>query len=105
MGGWGGNYFLLGGGLKGGRVLGEFPSDLSDSSPVVLQKGRVLPTTPWDSVWNGIAEWMGLEKEGIESVLPNLKIPRKHSAYQTEALYLTPRHRVKLTILNVRAKK
>lgn len=86
--GWGGNYFLLGGGLKGGRVLGEFPSDLSDSSPVVLQKGRVLPTTPWDSVWNGIAEWMGLEKEGIESVLPNLKKFPESTVLTKQKLYI-----------------
>ena len=84
----GGNYFLLGGGLKGGRVLGEFPSDLSDSSPVVLQKGRVLPTTPWDSVWNGIAEWMGLEKEGIESVLPNLKKFPESTVLTKQKLYI-----------------
>jgi cullin-associated NEDD8-dissociated protein 1 len=27
---WGGNHFVVGGSVKGGQVLGNYPSDLSD---------------------------------------------------------------------------
>lgn len=27
--GWGGNYFVMGGNVKGGQVLGQFPDDIT----------------------------------------------------------------------------
>ena len=71
--GWGGNYFVFGGAVKGGHILGEYPDDLSLESRFNVGRGRILPTTPWESVWNAVAQWMGLDNERIPDVLPNLK--------------------------------
>ncbi len=31
-----------------------------------------IPTTPWDSVWNGVAEWMGIKGDtDLDYILPN----------------------------------
>lgn len=60
---WGGNYFAASGSLKGGKILGEYPDDLTSSgSRIVSDVGIVVPTTPWEALWNGIAEWFGVTR-------------------------------------------
>ena len=67
-----GNHFALGGSVRGGRILGEYPSDLSPDGPVSLRRGRMIPTTSWEAVYNGVAEWMGVTTpEELDKVLPN----------------------------------
>ena len=72
---WAGNYWMAGGNVKGKRILGEYPS-LSLESDEIIDKarGRLLPTTPFDSPFQAIAEWMGVEvgvPSEINEVLPN----------------------------------
>ena len=70
--GWSGIYFIMGGGVRGGRVLGKYPDDLTPNGPLNVGRGRLLPTTSWDCLWNGVAQWMGIEtEEGLDFVLPN----------------------------------
>lgn len=80
--GWGGNYFILGGGIRGGRILGKYPSDLTTESPLNASRNtrtRFMPTMAWDTIWNGIAEWFSdgfgkeLTEEDLDYVLPNRK--------------------------------
>ena len=73
--GWGGHYFLMGGGVRGGRMVGEYPSDLTETSPlnIGLGRGRLIPTTSWDAVWHGVVQWMGVTSpEDMNICLPNL---------------------------------
>ena len=70
---WGGNAMVVGGGLNGNRVLGTYISAFEDDAPDVISNGRVLPTTPWESIWLGISEWMGVTPDQIDYVLPNAK--------------------------------
>jgi uncharacterized protein (DUF1501 family) len=67
----GGNYFMLGGALSGGRVLGQFPSDISDAGPASLGRGRLVPTMGWEAVWNAVAGWFGVDEDLMPTVLPN----------------------------------
>ena len=69
--GWGGNYFILGGGVRGGTMIGEYPEDLSNTGKQSLGRGRLIPTTSWDSIWNGVAMWFGVEDYKMTDVLPN----------------------------------
>ena len=69
--GWGGNIFVVGGAIKGGRVLGTYPSDLSEGNPLDIGRGRMLPTLPWEAVWSGVLEWFGIEASQMDTVLPN----------------------------------
>ena len=42
-----GNYFVVGGGVRGGQVLGEYPSRVHvEHNPLGISNGRVIPTTP-----------------------------------------------------------
>merc|ERR1711881_202474 len=80
--GWGGNYFIIGGGIAGGRVLGKYPDDLTETSRLNASRSfrvRFIPTTGWDSIWNGIVEWYGdgfgdddvVTDDDLDYVLPN----------------------------------
>jgi len=70
---WGGHHFLVGGGVKGGRMHGAYPSRLDDDGPDVIRSGgRFLPTTSWEGVWHGLATWFGVEDELLPMVLPNM---------------------------------
>jgi uncharacterized protein (DUF1501 family) len=72
--GWGGHYAILGGNVKGGRILGQYPSDLTEEGPLNVGRGRFIPTTSWESVWNAVAQWMGVTtEEELDYCLPNRK--------------------------------
>jgi uncharacterized protein (DUF1501 family) len=70
--GWGGNYMFLGGDVNGGRILGKYPSDLTDKGSLNIGRGRFIPTTSWDAFWNGVALWMGVTTQSeLDYCLPN----------------------------------
>jgi uncharacterized protein (DUF1501 family) len=72
--GWGGNYWLAGGSVQGQRIVGKYPSTFltGDNIPLNLDRGRIIPTTSWDSVFNSIANWMGVTTDTeLNAVLPN----------------------------------
>ena len=70
---WGGNAFALGGSLSGKRILGQYPDDLSTDSPInVSDRGVLIPTTPFESIWNEVAQWFGVTRsDDLNYVLPN----------------------------------
>ena len=71
--GWGGNYFVLGGDVKGGQMLGSYPGRLTEFvSEANVGRGRFIPTTPWESIWNGVSEWYGIDAAGRAEILPNM---------------------------------
>jgi hypothetical protein len=49
---WAGNVHLVGGGIKGGQILGQYPTSLEPSGDFDVGRGRMLPTTPWEAIWN-----------------------------------------------------
>jgi len=71
--GWGGMSYIMGGKVKGGRILGQYPHDISESSPYFLGRGRAVPTTPWESLWHGVADWLGVPADKMSTILPNYK--------------------------------
>ena len=63
---------MLGGGLKGSQILGQYPDDLSDASPLNTGRGRIIPTMSWEAPFNAIAEWLGIREETeLDSAIPN----------------------------------
>ena len=70
---WGGNHFVLGGSVNGGKIFGKFPPSLAlDSEQIATNRGAVLPSTSWEGMWKGLVEWFGVEDHQIATVLPNL---------------------------------
>lgn len=82
--GWGGNYMLLGGSVKGKRIVGKFPNDLTDRSDVSIGRGRLLPTTSWDAVWNAVLEWYGVKSSEMAKTIPNLNNFKGHLLKKTD---------------------
>ena len=55
-------------------MLGKYPNRLAPTeapADVGLDHGRVLPTTSWEALWNGVSEWFGVSPEDLPYVLPN----------------------------------
>lgn len=69
---WGGNYFLFGGDVNGGKIHGTFPELRTDGPDSISSTGQLLPTTPWEGLWKPIASWLGVHDDKMASVMPNL---------------------------------
>ncbi|RZU40777.1 DUF1501 domain-containing protein [Edaphobacter modestus] len=70
--GWGNHQIIIGGGLTGGRIVGDFPDlDLGGDSDMGTQ-GIWIPTTSVTQMTAGIGSWMGLTSDQISSVFPDL---------------------------------
>lgn len=69
---WGGNAFVLGGGVNGGRVYGKFP-DLSLTGPdLVTTRGVTLPGYSVDEYFAELALWFGVSPGRLSDVLPRI---------------------------------
>ena len=63
---------LRGGKVKGKRILGEHP-DTYAPGKLVTPRGVFIPTTPFDAMWYGVSQWMGITNDQMDYVLPNAK--------------------------------
>ena len=51
-------------------------------------RGRIIPSTSWESVWTGLSEWMGVENdEDLTKVLPNLKNFQEEKLFRKGVLF------------------
>ena len=73
--GWGGNQMIIGGAVAGGQILGTYPDELLPSATgnYYLGRGRIIPSTPWEGIWYGIAQWLGVDNDQMSDVLPNME--------------------------------
>ena len=70
--GWGGHHFVAGGGIRGGDILGRFPTVALGTSTDV-GSGRLLPTTSLTEYAASLGRWMGLSPSELLTVLPGLE--------------------------------
>jgi hypothetical protein len=72
--GWGGHQIIMGGALNGGKILGNVLSDLNltNSSDLVTNKGRLCPTTSIDSMMAPVLDWFGIDENTLKVAFPNL---------------------------------
>ena len=67
---WGGNHFVIGGGINGGRIYGQYPL-LVTGGPNDVGRGRLLPTTSVDAYGAELASWFGAPSAELETIFPN----------------------------------
>jgi uncharacterized protein (DUF1501 family) len=86
---WGGNAVLMGGAIRGAQILGRYPDDLRANSPFVYKggQGQLLPTSSWESVWQPIAQWLGVPAAAMTEVLPNAANFPDQDKLQQEQLF------------------
>jgi len=70
--GWGAHHFIVGGGVRGRRVYGEFP-DVALGAPQDVGQGRLIPTTSVDEYSATLARWFGVEDANMATVIPNIR--------------------------------
>lgn len=69
---WGGNVFVIGGShVNGGRIYGEYPSLVLDSS-LELGGGVLVPTISTDEYFAELARWFGVSSGELSTIFPNL---------------------------------
>lgn len=68
---WGGNHFVVGGGVQGQRIWGTYP-DLAQDGPLDVGRGRLIPTISVDEYFAELALWLGVSKASLPLVLPNI---------------------------------
>ncbi len=68
---WGGNHFVIGGGVRGRRIFGEYPS-LAADNPLDTGRGRLIPTTSVDEYFAELALWFGVPRSSLPLVIPNV---------------------------------
>lgn len=68
---WGGNHFIVGGGVDGRKIYGQYPS-LYEDNPLDVGRGRLIPTTSADEYFAELALWLGVSKSSLPLVLPNI---------------------------------
>jgi hypothetical protein len=68
---WGGNMLVLGGAINGSRILGQYPDGIGEDDATRISRGRLIPTTPWESMWAPISEWFGVPASKLSALLPN----------------------------------
>ena len=69
---WGGNMFVLGGKVNGGRVYGTYPDLLLTAPSVVTNRGATLPGLSVDEYFAELALWLGVTPGDLPSVLPRI---------------------------------
>jgi len=70
--GWGGHNLVMGAGVAGGTVFGQYP-DLRLGSELDLGRGRFLPTTSVDEFYAELALWFGVSPDQLSRILPNIE--------------------------------
>lgn len=71
--GWGGHHLVMGGGVKGGQVYGQFPSlKIGQDQDTDANRGRWIPTTSVDQYAAVAAKWLGVSSGALSTIFPNL---------------------------------
>jgi uncharacterized protein (DUF1501 family) len=69
---WGGNYFMFGGTVAGGKIHGQYPPDITINGPLNVGHGRIIPTSSWEFMFTGPLQRMGLDTDvDLDYCMPN----------------------------------
>ena len=69
--GWGGHHIVMGGGVQGGRIFGDYP-DLGNGSSLDIGGGSFVPTTSMDEYLAELVLWLGTPVSEMSYVLPDV---------------------------------
>jgi uncharacterized protein (DUF1501 family) len=69
---WGNHQLMIGGGIKGGQIIGAIPEPELNGSSDLNGYGTWIPTLSVTQMAAGIGSWMGLSNSQVASVFPDL---------------------------------
>lgn len=70
---WGSHHFVLGGGVRGGRLYGSMPVLQSNGPDDTGSRGSWIPTISTDEYSATLAKWFGVSDTNMTQVLPNIR--------------------------------
>jgi uncharacterized protein (DUF1501 family) len=69
---WGNHHFIIGGGVVGGKIYGNFPSLALGGPNDANTRGTLIPTTAVDQYGATLAQWFGVGAGNLPQVFPNI---------------------------------
>jgi uncharacterized protein (DUF1501 family) len=69
--GWGAHHFVIGGAVKGQKILGDVPAYDLGLENYTVNRGRLIPSTSVDEYAATLGQWFGLSETDLTSVFPN----------------------------------
>lgn len=69
---WGNHQFVIGGGIRGGRIIGEMPDPEVGGSLDISTNGTWIPTLSVTQMTAGVGSWLGLSPSQLSTVFPDL---------------------------------
>jgi len=69
---WGGNYLVMGGGVQGGRFVGQYPNLALGGPDDADSLGRWVPQVSIDQYGATLARWFGVPDADLVQVFPNI---------------------------------
>lgn len=69
---WGNHQLILGGGIRGGRIIGTYPDLDLNGGMDFNGYGTWIPTLAVSQMVGGIASWMGLSASQVAEVVPDV---------------------------------
>ena len=85
--GWGGNAMILGGPVRGKRVLGQYPEmNLEGKQISNTERGNFIPTTSLEEYYAELSLWFGLDEENLKDALPNVSAFTPDGATKPESI-------------------
>ena len=69
---WGNHHFILGGGVAGGQIYGNFPLLALGGPNDANTRGTLIPTTGVDQYGSTMAQWFGVAPSNLPTVFPNI---------------------------------
>lgn len=69
---WGSHHFVIGGGVMGGKVYGQFPSLALGGPDDANSRGTLIPTTSVAQYAATLASWFGVDQASLATVCPNI---------------------------------
>jgi uncharacterized protein (DUF1501 family) len=68
---WGSHHLVLGGGVQGGQIYGQFPTFELGGPNDTDVRGRWIPTTSVDQYGATLCSWFGIPDSALATVFPN----------------------------------
>jgi uncharacterized protein (DUF1501 family) len=69
---WGNHHFVIGSGVVGGKMYGQFPSLALGGPDDANTRGTLIPSTSVDQFGATLAQWFGVAPANLASVFPNI---------------------------------